>query len=220
MELNEINNAIAEIENVTLGHNSEWLDALKLSASLAVRENDANMLNDDTDFCEMTESEYSKFKASINEEAVFHEDWTIINLKRNVVRRSEKYVNAWNSIVDILLKYDIDKASHRWLETPTDSDVLIDAFCHYDLPKAATVGGSWDLPDAYDDLPDAPDWKFSFSGFSGFIKSVSATDDPNQVKVEYWIYRRNSARGIGFYEFWDSGKALVDINTHRRWVVK
>jgi hypothetical protein len=213
-------NAINEIYSVEFNQPSEWLDALKLSASIAVRENDANMLNDDTDFCEMTASEYSKFKASINEEAVFHEDWTIINLERNVVRRSEKYVNAWNTIIEILMKYDIDKVSRRWLETPTDSDVLIDAFCHYDLPKAATVGGSWDLPDAYDDIPSAPSWKFSFSGFSGFIKSVSATDDPNQVKVEYCIYRRNSARGIGFYEFWDSGKAMVDISTHRRWVVK
>ena len=213
-------NAINEIDSVEFNQPSEWLDALKLSASIAVRENDASLINDDIVYCELTETEYEKFKSQIKGEAVFHDQWDEINLERRVVRYSKEYVTAWNSIVEILLKYDISKVSKKWLETPTDSSELIDKFCHYELPSSAVVGGVWDLPDRYVngiDDPEAPHWDFNFAGFSGFIKSITKTDDPNQVKVEYCVYRRNTAHCDGFYEFWDKGVAMVDISTHRRW---
>lgn len=132
-------------------------------------------------------------------------------------------MNAYNEIVGILLKYGVGKVSHRWLETPTDSNVLIDVFCHYDLPSTAVVEGVWDLPGCYVngiDDPVAPDWDFNFAGFSGFIKSVKKTDDPDLLLVEYWIYRRDRAHCDGYYGFWDSGKAMVNVRTHRRWMIK
>ena len=216
--MSNIKNAIHEINNISFNSPSDWLKILKASAIDAIYENDASLIDDDIVYCELPKTEYEKFKAAIKREAYFHDDWDEVNLERRIVRLSKEYVDAYNEIVGILLKYGVDKVSHRWLETPTDSDELINEFCNYELPEGATVDGSWDLPDTYDDLPDAPDWKFSFSEFSGFIKSVTKTDDPNQVKVEYYIYRRNSARGL--YEFWNSGKARVDIKTHRRWNVE
>jgi hypothetical protein len=58
-------NAINEINSVEFNQPSEWLDALKLSASIAVRENDASLINDDIVYCDLTETEYEKFKSQI-----------------------------------------------------------------------------------------------------------------------------------------------------------
>ena len=51
------------------------------------------------------------------------------------------------------------------------------------------------------------------------ICAVEKTDDPNILKVEYWIYRSNNACCSGYYCYWDKGTALVNTSTHRRWNV-
>lgn len=93
----------------------------------------------------------------------------------------------------------------------------------YDLPENATIGGEWQLPKSYIDTYDninAPYWDFPFPEFTAYIKSVSVTEDPKILKVEYWIYRRDAAHCDGYYGFWDSGKAMVNVDTHRRWNVE
>ena len=53
----------------------------------------------------------------------------------------------------------------------------------------------------------------------GYIKSVTPTDDPDQVLIEYYVYRQNNAHCSGYYGLWDTGKAMVNTRTHRRWNV-
>lgn len=92
----------------------------------------------------------------------------------------------------------------------------------YDLPEEAIIGGEWQLPKSYIDSYDninAPYWDFPFPEFTGYIKSVKKTDNPNILKVEYWIYRSNNAYCNGYYCYWDKGTAMVDISAHRRWNV-
>jgi len=218
-----VDQVIGEIDAINFDRPSEWLDTLKCSAIEAVRENDASLINDDEALCELPETEYEKFKAAIKKEAYFHDDWAEVNLERRIARLSKEYVNAWNSIVEILLKYDISKVSKKWLMKPTDASELIGEFCNYDLPESAVVGGEWDLPDWYISFqtePDAPYWKFSFPEFDGFIKSIKTTDNPELLEIEYYIYRRDIAHCSGYYGLWSSGRALVNTKTHRRWVVK
>ena len=93
----------------------------------------------------------------------------------------------------------------------------------YDLPENATIGGEWQLPKSYIDTYDninAPYWDFPFPEFTAYIKSVTATDNPDQVEVEYYVYRRDHAHCAGYYGLWDTGKAIVDVKTHRRWDVE
>lgn len=92
----------------------------------------------------------------------------------------------------------------------------------YVLPEDAVVGGSWNLPEHYIDTYDsinAPYWDIEEPEFTGYIKSVKKTDNPDQVEVEYWIYRRDHAHCAGYYQKWDTGKALVDVKSHKRWNV-
>ena len=92
----------------------------------------------------------------------------------------------------------------------------------YDLPEQAVIGSSWELPTSYIDTYDsinAPYWDIEEPQYMGYIRSVKKTDDPDQVEVEYYIYRQNNAHCSGYYGLWTTGKALVDINTHRRWDV-
>ena len=92
----------------------------------------------------------------------------------------------------------------------------------YVLPEEAVIGGEWNLPEhfinTYDNI-NAPYWDFPFPEFTGYIKSVKKTDNPDQVEVEYYIYRLNRAHCAGYYQKWDTGKALVDVKTHKRWNV-
>lgn len=92
----------------------------------------------------------------------------------------------------------------------------------YNLPENATIGGEWQLPehfiDTYDGI-DAPYWDIEEPEFTGYIKSVKKTDNPNILKVEYYIYRLDKARCAGYYGLWDTGKALVDVKFHKRWNV-
>ena len=216
-------NAIKEIEAVEMNQPSDWLEVLKESAKEAVCENDTNMINDDVTDCEMPDSEYVNFVAAIKKEMFYHDQWDSLNLERRIVRHSAQCVDAYNKIINILIKYGVGKVSKKWLETPTDSDVFIEKFCHYELPADAKVGGSWELPKWYIDGVEsinAPYWEFSFSEFIGFIKSVTATDNPDQVEVEYYIYRLDKAHCAGYYQKWDTGKAIVDVKTHRRWDVE
>ena len=137
---------------------------------------------------------YEEIKAAIKEESYFHD-------------QCEE-----NDLVDRVMRSTKEDAVH-----------LIDEFCHYDLPSDAVVGREWNLPQSYIngvESIDAPYWEFSFPEFIGFIKSVEKTDEENILKVEYWIYRSNAAHCSGYYGFWDSGKALVNIKTHRRWNVE
>ena len=93
----------------------------------------------------------------------------------------------------------------------------------YVLPEDAVVGGSWNLPDHYIDTYDsinAPYWDIEEPEFTGYIKSVKKTDNPDQVEVEYWIERRDHAHCAGYYSHWSTGTAMVDIKTHRRWDVE
>jgi len=215
-------NAIDEIKAVEMNQPSDWLEVLKESAIESIRTNNI-YIDDDYQCCEMQPDEYGKFKEAIKKEAYYHDQWDSLNLERRIVRNSKEYVNAYNEIINILLKYGVGKVSKKWLETPIDSDVFIEKFCHYDLPSDAVIGGEWNLPKWYiygKNNPEAPYWDFEFSEFNGYIKSVSVTDDPNILKVEYWIYRRNAAHCDGYYVFWDSGKAMVDVKNHRRWNVE
>lgn len=216
-------NAIDEIKAVEFDHPSDWLDALKDSAIESIRTNNI-YIDDDYQCCEMQPDEYGKFKEAIKKEAHYHDQWDVINLERRIVRNSKEYVDLWNKIIEILMKYDKSgMINNKWLQTPVNSSVLIDKFCHYDLPSDAVIGGEWNLPKWYiygKNNPEAPYWDFEFSEFNGYIKSVSVTEDQNILKVEYWIYRRNVAHCDGYYGLWDTGKAMVDVETHRRWNVE
>ena len=93
----------------------------------------------------------------------------------------------------------------------------------YVLPEDAVIGGEWNLPKSYIamyDAPEAPYWDIEEPEFNGYIKSVKETDDPNILLVEYWIYRLDKAHCDGYYSRWTTGKAMVDVNTHRRWDVE
>ena len=93
----------------------------------------------------------------------------------------------------------------------------------YVLPEDAVIGGEWNLPKSYIamyDAPEAPYWDIDEPAFNGYIKSVKETDDPDIMKVEYYIYRRNSAHCDGYYSHWSTGTAMVNIRTHRRWNVE
>ena len=83
--------AINEINAINFDHPCDWLDALKESAIDAVRENDANMIDDDDTDCEMTDSEYVDFVAATKKEMFFHDEWDRLNLERRIVRNSKEY---------------------------------------------------------------------------------------------------------------------------------
>ena len=131
-------------------------------------------------------------KELIKKEAYFHDGWDNYNLVESVMHSTK------------------------------EASKLIDQFNHFDLPASAKVGKSWNLPDWFiqgNNSPEAPYWSFSFSEFTAYIKAVTPTDDPNIVEVEYYVYRQNNAHCSGYYGLWDTGKAMVDISTHRRWNV-
>lgn len=214
--------AIEEINSIHFNHPSDWLDALKESAIEAVCENDPDLIEDNFNYCEMTKGDYSKFKATIKDESYYHDQWDVVNLERRIVRYSEEYANAWNKIVNILMEYGVDKINNIWISKATDEDILIDEFCHYDLPSSAKVGKSWELPKWFiqgNNSPEAPYWHFSFCEFTAYIKAVTPTDDPDILEIEYWVYRSNPAHCSGYYHKWDTGKARVNLATHRRWNV-
>ena len=134
-----------------------------------------------------------EIKAAIKEEMYFHDQC------------------AENDLVDRVMR-----------STKEDSSKLIDEFCNYTLPEDAVVGGEWNLPKSFIngvESINAPYWEFSFPEFISFIKSVEKTDNPDVVKVEYYIYRSDSAHCSGYYGLWTTGTAMVDTKTHRRWNV-
>ena len=93
----------------------------------------------------------------------------------------------------------------------------------YILPENAVVGGEWNLPDSYENginNPEAPHWAFDVVGCTAYIKSVKTTDKEGILLVEYCVYRRDRTNDDGHYQHWDSGTAMVDINTRRRWINK
>lgn len=220
--MNTTNTAINAINAINFEHDSEWLDILKESAIECIQKNNGlNILDDNYSCCEMQPNDYKRFKKAIKEESYYHEQWDVVNLEQEIVRRSKEYVDAWNHILQILTEYGI-KVPSSWFMIPTDAMVAINMFNHYDLPSDAEVGGSWDLPDWYiegNNSPNAPWWKFSYPEFTAYIKSVKRTNDPNILEIEYWLYRSNNAHCSGYYGFWDKGTALVNITTHRRWNV-
>ena len=221
MTNSNILDVIKEINSIHFNHQSDWLDALKESAVEAVCENDSDLIDDNFNYCEMTKDDYSKFKATIKDESYYHDQWDVVNLERRIVRYSEEYTNVWNKIVNILMEYGVDKINNIWISKATDEDILIDEFCHYDLPSSAVVG-EWQLPNWYiagNNSPEAPYWSFSFSEFTAYIKAVTPTDDPDILEIEYWVYRSNPAHCNGYYHKWDTGKARVNVSTHRRWNV-
>lgn len=131
-------------------------------------------------------------KELIKKEAYFHDGWDNYNLVESVMHSTK------------------------------EASKLIDAFNHYDLPSSAEVGSSWELPEWFiqgNNSPEAPYWHFSFCEFTAYIKSVTPTDDPDILEIEYWVYRSNPAHCSGYYHYWDNGKAMVDVSTHRRWNV-
>lgn len=221
MTASNILDVIKEINSIHFNHQSDWLDTLKESAIEAVCENDSDLIDDNINYCDMTEGDYSKFKTAIKEESYYHDQWDVINLERRIVRYSKEYTNAWNKIVNILMEYGVDKVNNIWISKATDEDILIDEFCHYDLPSSAVVG-EWQLPNWYiagNNSPEAPHWSFSFCEFTAYISSIKKTDDPNILEVEYRVYRSNPAHCSGYYHYWDNGKAMVNTKTHRRWNV-
>ena len=132
-------------------------------------------------------------KKAIKNEAWFHDQWDEYNLVESVTHSAKE-----------------------------EADKLIDEFNHYDLPASAVIGGSWKLPDWFiqgNNSPEAPYFNFSFCEFTAYIKSVTPTDEPNTVQVEYYVYRQNNAHCNGYYGLWDTGKAKVNVSTHRRWNV-
>ena len=134
-----------------------------------------------------------EIKETIKNEAWFHDQWDEYNL--------------------------VECIKHS---TKEEADNLIDNFCRYDLPENAKVGGSWDLPDWFiqgNNSPEAPYFSFSFCEFSAYISSIKQTGDPDILEIEYRVYRSNPAHCSGYYQYWDSGKAMVNISTHRRWNV-
>ena len=220
--------AIDEINEITFDRPSKWLEVLKKSAISAVNENDCSLIDDDSTYCEMTESEYERIKEAIKEEAYYHDVRDEDKLVSRIVRHSNEYVDVWNELIEILILNGLDKVNKKWFMKPTDASELISKFCDYTLPSDAVVGGEWSLPEWYIggvNNPVAPDWNFSVSGFTGYIRSVkkpdvTETDAPNILKVEYWIYKRNSAHCDGYYSRWSTGTAMVNILSHRRWNVE
>ena len=104
----------------------------------------------------------------------------------------------------------------------TNSNILNAVAELYVLPSNAVIGGSWNLPEHYVDTydsPKAPYWDMEEPEFTAYIKSVKETEKKGILLVEYWVYRSNHAHCSGYYHKWDSGKAMVDISTHRRWNV-
>ena len=131
-------------------------------------------------------------KEAIKNEAYYHDQWDSYNLVESVMHSTK------------------------------EASKLIDEFNHYDLPASAEVGKSWNLPRwfiQWNNNPEAPYFRFSFCEFVAYIKSVTPTNDPNILEIEYWVYRSNPAHCSGYYHKWDTGKAMVDISTHRRWNV-
>ena len=131
-------------------------------------------------------------KEAIKNEAYYHDQWDSYNLVERVIHSTK------------------------------EASKLIDDFNRYDLPEKAKVGGSWELPDWYingNNNPEAPYFSFSFCEFTAYIKAVTPTDDPDILEIEYWVYRSNPAHCSGYYHKWDTGKARVNISTHRRWNV-
>ena len=93
----------------------------------------------------------------------------------------------------------------------------------YVLPSDAVVGGEWNLPNSFIDTYDeikAPYWDFPYPEFTAYIKSVKETEKKGILLVEYYVYRLDKAHCDGYYSRWTTGKALVDVNTHRRWDVE
>lgn len=223
-ELNMINltNAIREINSIEFDYPSEWLDVLKASAIECIQKNNGlSILDDDYSCCEMQPNEYKKFKKLIKDEMYFHEQWDMVNLEHEVVRRSKEYVDAWNHVLQILTEFEI-KVPNSWYMVPTDPSVILNMFCHYDLPSDAIVGEEWKLPDWYiegNNSPEAPWWKFSYPGFTAYIKAVKRTKDSDILEVEYQLYKSNDAHCSGYYARWCTGVAMVNIATHRRWNV-
>ena len=132
-------------------------------------------------------------KKAIKNEAWFHDQWDEYNLVESVMH-----------------------------STKEETDKLIDEFNHYDLPSSAEVGKSWNLPDWFiqgNNSPEAPYFSFSFCEFNAYISSVKKTDDPDILEIEYRVYRSNPAHCSGYYHYWDNGKAMVNVKTHRRWNV-
>ena len=92
----------------------------------------------------------------------------------------------------------------------------------YDLPENVKAGRTYDLPKGFIfgvDTVSAPYWELGEPDFTAFIKAVEKTDNPNILKVEYWVYRSNNAYCSGYYCYWDKGTAKVNVSTHRRWNV-
>ena len=58
--------AIDEINAITFDRPSKWLEVLKKSAISAVNKNDCSLIDDDSTYCEMTESEYEKLITMIS----------------------------------------------------------------------------------------------------------------------------------------------------------
>ena len=132
-------------------------------------------------------------KEAIKKEAYYHDQWDEYNLVKNILHATKK-----------------------------EASKMIDEFNHYDLPSSAEVDKSWNLPDWFiqgNNSPEAPYWDFAFCEFTAYISSVKKTDDPNILEIEYRVYRSNPAHCSGYYGLWDTGKAMVNISTHRRWNV-
>ena len=217
-----LTNAINAINSINFDHDSEWLDSLKESAIAVITNNSGlNIIDDAIDYCEMPQNEYKEFKALIKDEMSFHDEWDRVNLEHTIVRQSKEYIDAWNRVLQILKELG-NKVPNSWFMEPTDASELINEFCHYDLPSDAVVGGEWDVPDWYIDdntTPDAPYWKFSYPGFTAYIKAVKRTNDPDILEIEYQLYRADYAHCSGYYSKWTTGTARVNLATHRRWNV-
>ena len=220
--MNTTNNAINAINSINFDHDSEWLDILKESAIDMIKKNNGlNILEDDYSCCEMEPHEYKRFKKVIKEESYYHEQWDVVNLEQEIVRRSTEYVDAWNRILQILTESGI-KVPDSWFMVPTEESVMVNMFCHYDLPTEAVVGGKWELPDWFIEgynSAKAPCWKFSYPGFTAYIKSVKRTNDSDILEIEYQLYRADYAHCSGYYSKWCTGVARVNTSTHRRWNV-
>lgn len=127
---------------------------------------------------------------AIKNEAYYHDQWAVINLQDHID------------------------------DMPEEAESLINEFCHYDLPTDAVVGKEWQLPDWFiqgNNNPEAPWWKFSYPGFTAYIKSVKRTKDADILEVEYQLYKSNDAHCSGYYARWCTGTAMVNTKTHRRW---
>jgi hypothetical protein len=211
--------ARSEINSVNFNRPSWWLEKVKASAIASIRTNNIHIV-DDYDCCTMQHGEFVSFKDAIINEAEWHDTRDLVNLENRIVRSSKEYVDAWNEIIEILMKYDkTGRIDNKWLQTPVDSSVLIGEFCRYDLPADAFIDGSWDLPDNFinGSAPNAPTWDLNFPEFTAYIKSTSSTSYQDLVEVEYYVYKLNTTHWDGYYELWSTEKAVVNTKTHRRW---